>query len=155
MIYHHNRFTFKETATASQREEALASLREQGEAIDAVTQYVVGRDVGGEFEYGAVFVIEDLAGYGEYLMAPSHARTDRIGLPLLESFVSYDTTDTDDPVIAEKIADLHARRYAGDPDLTKLVADLPSYTGSSAPVPSRSSASRERSRTPEDGRSDG
>ncbi|MEV6425564.1 hypothetical protein [Streptomyces sp. NPDC051662] len=39
------------------------------------------------------------------------------------------------PDIAQKIADLHARRYAGDPALTKLVADLPSYTGSSAPTP--------------------
>lgn len=135
MIYHHNRFTFKTTVTARQREEALASLRNQGESIDAVARYVVGRDVGGEFEYGAVFVLEDLDGYWEYLMAPSHAHTDRIGLPLLESFVSYDTTDSDDPDIARKIADLHARRYAADPALTKLVADLPSYTGSSAPTP--------------------
>ncbi|NDZ77413.1 Dabb family protein [Streptomyces sp. SID10853] len=133
MIYHHNRFAFKETVGAEQREEALAALRNQGESIDSVVRYVVGRDVGGAFEYGAVFVIEDLDGYGEYLMAPSHAHTDRIGLPLLETFVSYDTTDSDDPEIAEKIADLHARRYAGDPALTRLVADLPSYTGSSAP----------------------
>ncbi|MEV4891793.1 Dabb family protein [Nonomuraea sp. NPDC055795] len=135
MIYHHNRFTFKQSATAQQREEALASLRNQGESIDAVTRYVVGADIGGEFEYGAVFVLEDLDGYWEYLMAPSHAHTDRIGLPLLESFVSYDTTDSDDPDIAQKIADLHARRYAGNPALTKLVADLPSYTGSAAPAP--------------------
>ncbi|MFE0149842.1 Dabb family protein [Nonomuraea sp. NPDC059007] len=140
MIYHHNRFTFKQTATAQQREEALASLRNQGESIDAVSRYVVGKDIGGEFEYGAVFVIEDLDGYWEYLMAPSHAHTDRIGLPLLESFVSYDTTDSDDPGIAQKIADLHARRYAGNPALTKLVADLPSYTGSSAPTPTNQPA---------------
>lgn len=134
MIYHHNRFAFKKTAAAEQREEALASLRNQGESIDAVIQYVVGRDVGGAFEYGAVFVLEDLDGYWEYLMAPSHAHTDRIGLPLLETFVSYDTTDSDDPDIADKIADLHARRYAGDPALTQMVADLPSYSGSSAPA---------------------
>lgn len=134
MIYHHNRFAFKETVTAEQREEALASLRHQGESIDAVVQCVVGRDVGGAFEYGAVFVLEDLDGYWEYLMVPSHAHTDRIGLPLLETFVSYDTTDSDDLDIADKTADLHARRYAGDPALTQLVADLPSYSGSSAPA---------------------
>ncbi|MYR63389.1 Dabb family protein [Streptomyces sp. SID625] len=137
MIYHHNRFAFKTTVTAEQREEALASLRNQGESIDAVVRYVVGRDVGGAFEYGAVFVLEDLDGYWEYLMAPSHAHTDRIGLPLLETFVSYDTTDSDDPDITRKIAELHERRYAGDPALTKLVADLPSYSGSSAPSPTR------------------
>ncbi|MZD08013.1 Dabb family protein [Streptomyces sp. SID5785] len=135
MIYHHNRLTFRASATPEQREEALAALRHQGEAIPAVVRYVVGRDIGGAFEYSAVFVLEDLDGYREYLAAPSHAHTDRIGLPLVESFVSYDTTDSDDPDIAGKIADLHARRYAGDPALTKLVADLPSYTGSSAPAP--------------------
>ncbi len=32
----------------------------------------------------------------------------------LESFVPYDTTDSDDPDIAQKTADLHTRRYAGD-----------------------------------------
>lgn len=32
--------------------------------MDAVVRYVVGRDVGGEFEYGAVFVLEDLDGTG-------------------------------------------------------------------------------------------
>ncbi|MCL7379970.1 Dabb family protein [Streptomyces sp. 35G-GA-8] len=133
MIYHHNRFTFKAGATPEQREEALASLRNQGHSIDAVVRYVVGRDVGGEFEYGAVFVLEGLNGYWEYLMAPSHAHTDRIGLPLVETFVSYDTTDSDDPDIAQQTAELHARRFAGDPVLRKMVADLPSYSGSSAP----------------------
>ncbi|MBB5935455.1 Dabb family protein [Streptomyces zagrosensis] len=135
MIYHHNRFVFKETTTAEQRAQALASLRRQGESIDAVKQYIVGRDVGGEFAYGAVFVIEDLDGYWQYLTAPSHAHTDRIGLPLLETFVSYDTTDSDDPDIGEQIAALHARRFAADPALTQLVTDIPSYTGSSAPAP--------------------
>ncbi|WP_371790530.1 hypothetical protein OG285_07095 [Streptomyces sp. NBC_01471] len=67
-------------------------------------------------------------------MAPSHAHTDRIGLPLVETFVSYDTTDSDDPGIAQKIAELHPRRCTGDPVLTELVAALPSYSGSSAPV---------------------
>ncbi|WP_020673894.1 Dabb family protein [Amycolatopsis nigrescens] len=134
MIYHHNRIIFKTTATDEQRAEALASLRNQGEKIDAVIRYVVGKDIGGEFEYSAVFVIEDLKGYWEYLTAPSHTHTDHIGLPLVEKFVSYDTTDSDDPGIAEKIAELHARRYSGNPALTKLVADLPSYTGSNAPT---------------------
>ncbi|MDT8913820.1 Dabb family protein [Amycolatopsis sp. PS_44_ISF1] len=135
MIYHHNRMVFKTTTTEAQRAEALASLRNQGEKIDAVIRYVVGRDIGGEFGYSAVFVLEDLKGYWEYLMAPAHAHTDEIGLPLLERFVSYDTTDSDDPKIAGKIAELHARRYAGNPALAALVAGLPSYSGSSAPAP--------------------
>jgi hypothetical protein len=85
------------------------------------SSFVVGRDVGGDFEWGAVFVPEDLDGYRDYLMAPSHARTDEIGLPLLERFVSYDTTDDPDPAIGEKIADLHRRRFAERPELTRMV----------------------------------
>jgi len=134
MIYHGNRFTFKHDVTDEQKAEALASLRAQGEQIDAVRSFVVGPDFGGEFEYGAVFVIEDLDGYWEYLMAPSHARTDRIGLPLLDRFDSFDITDDPDPEIGRRIAELHRRRYDGDPALTQLVRDLPTYNGSAAPT---------------------
>ena len=133
MIYHHNRFVLKAGITDEQRDEALESLRNQGREIDAVKSFVVGRDVGGEFEWGATFVIEDLAGYWEYLVAPSHAHTDRIGLPLVEKFVSYDTTDDPDPEIGEKIAALHRRRFSENSEVTALVQDLPSYTGSGAP----------------------
>jgi hypothetical protein len=49
--------------------------------------------------------------------------------------VSFDVTDDEDPQIAEKIAELHRRRYEQDPALAKLVSDLASYTGSSAPGP--------------------
>lgn len=130
MIYHGNRLTMKADVTPEQREEALESLRNQGESIDAVKSYVVGPDFGGEFEYGAVFVLEDLEGYWEYLMAPSHAHTDRIGLPLLEKFHSFDITDDDDPEIGEKIDELHRRRFAQDEELAQLVRELPLYRGS-------------------------
>jgi stress responsive alpha/beta barrel protein len=135
MIYHHNRLVFKAVVTAEQRDEALASLRTQGREIDAVQQFVVGRDVGGDFAWGATFVLADLDGYWEYLMHPAHAHTDEIGLPLVEKFISYDTTDDPDPEIGARIAELHRRRYAERPELTRLVRDLPSYTGSGAPEP--------------------
>lgn len=133
MIYHGNRFTMKKDVTPEQREEALDSLRNQGASIDAVKSYVVGPDFGGDFEFGAVFAIEDLEGYWEYLMAPSHAHTDRMGLPLLEKFHSFDITDDPDPEIEKKIADLHRRRYAQNAELTQLVRDLPLYEWSASP----------------------
>lgn len=133
MIYHGNRLTMKADVTLEQRQEALESLRNQGASIDAVKSYVVGRDFGGEFEYGAIFVLEDLEGYWEYLMAPSHAHTDKIGLPLLEKFHSFDMTDDDDPEIAEKIEELHRRRFAQNDELSQLVRDLPLYEGSGSP----------------------
>ena len=63
MIYHGNRFTFKKDVTVEQKTAALDSLRNQGAQIDSVRSYVVGPDFGGDFEYGAVFMIEDLDGY--------------------------------------------------------------------------------------------
>lgn len=133
MIYHHNRISLKPGVSEDDRLAALESLHNQGRVIDAVKQFVVGRDIGGEYEWGAVFVLEDLDGYWEYLKHPAHRRTDEIGLPLVDKFVSYDTTDDPDPEIAEKIAELHRRRYEQDPALRQLVMNLGEYTGSAAP----------------------
>jgi hypothetical protein len=133
MIYHSVRLTVRPDAPAEKVEEALESLRTQGRVIPSVVSFVVGRDVGGEFEWGATYVIEDLDGYWAYLKHPAHRHTDEIGLPLTDTFVSFDVTDDADPQIAAKIAALHQRRYEEDPALAKLVSDLSSYSGSSAP----------------------
>ncbi|MFG1790278.1 Dabb family protein [Nocardia sp. NPDC049149] len=133
MIYHGNRFTLRADATPEAIEEALESLRNQGRVIPSVQSFVVGPDFGGEYQWGAVFVIEDLAGYWEYLTHPAHRNTDRVGLPLVEKFASFDITDDLDPQMGEKIAELHQRRYDSDPELTKLVSDLDEYSGSAAP----------------------
>ncbi|WP_431958001.1 Dabb family protein [Nocardia lijiangensis] len=133
MIYHGNRFTIKASATPEQVEEALESLRNQGRVIPSVKSFVVGPDYGGEYHYGAVFAIEDLEGYWEYLVHPAHLNTDRVGLPLVDKFVSFDITDDEDPRMADKIAELHQRRYDTMPDISKLVSDLGEYSGSAAP----------------------
>ncbi|MEV0297506.1 Dabb family protein [Nocardia sp. NPDC050710] len=133
MIYHGNRFTIKASATPEQVEEALESLRNQGRVIPAVKSFVVGPDYGGEYHYGAVFAIEDLEGYWEYLVHPAHLNTDRVGLPLVDKFMSFDITDDEDPQLADKIAELHQRRYDTMPDITKLVSELGEYSGSAAP----------------------
>ncbi|GGM85757.1 stress responsive protein [Lentzea pudingi] len=133
MIYHGNRFTLREDASPEQVEEALESLRNQGRVIPSVRSFVVGRDFGGEYEWGATFVIEDLDGYWEYLIHPAHRNTDRVGLPLVDKFVSFDITDDEDPEMGAKISALHQKRYDSDPELTRLVSDLGEYTGSAAP----------------------
>ncbi|MBB4932883.1 hypothetical protein F4561_003703 [Lipingzhangella halophila] len=133
MIYHGNRFTLKPDVAQQDVEEALESLRNQGRVIPSVKSFVVGRDYGGEFEWGATFVIEDLEGYWEYLIHPAHRNTDRVGLPLVDKFVSFDITDDPDPEMGAKIAALHQRRFDSDPELTKLISDLDEYSGSAAP----------------------
>lgn len=134
MIYHTVRMTVRPDAPADKVEEALESMRNQGRVIPSVVSFVVGPDIGGEYTWGATYVIKDLDGYWEYLKHPAHRHSDEIGLPLVDAFVSFDVTDDPDPQIAEKIAALHQRRYAEDPELVRLVSDLTSYTGSSAPT---------------------
>ncbi|MFJ9089519.1 hypothetical protein ACIRL3_44605 [Streptomyces sp. NPDC102384] len=62
-------------------------------------------------------------------------RTDEIGLPLVDKFVSFDITDDLDPETGRTIAALHQRRYDTDPDLTELVSTINQYEGSAAPGP--------------------
>ncbi|WP_028927738.1 Dabb family protein [Pseudonocardia acaciae] len=136
MIYHGNRFTFKPEARPEQIERALDSLRNQGRVVPSVTSFTVGRDFGGEFEWGAMFVIENgLDGYWEYLTHPAHLNTDRVGLPLVDRFMSFDITDGTDPEVGAKIAELHQRRFDAMPDINDLVSGLGEYTGSAAPGP--------------------
>ncbi|MGS2589208.1 hypothetical protein [Streptomyces hebeiensis] len=49
-----------------------------------------------------MFVIEDLDSYWEDLTHPAHTQTDRLGMPLVEKYDSYDTVD-DDPEMGAKI----------------------------------------------------
>jgi hypothetical protein len=76
MIFHINRLTLKPNLTEEQRREALDLLRQAGAANPAVRSFVVGRDLGGDFEWGAVYVLEDLDGYWEYLTHPAHLRSE-------------------------------------------------------------------------------
>ncbi|KAA8882063.1 Dabb family protein [Nocardia colli] len=133
MIYHGTRFTIKPGVPAERLEEALESLRNQGRQIPSVRHFTVGPDHGGEYDYGAVYVLDDLDGYWEYLVHPAHLHTDHIGLPLVDKFVSFDIADDPDPELGAKIAALHQRRYDNYPEVTQLVADLGEYHGSAAP----------------------
>lgn len=133
MIHHITRGAFKPGVTEEQKAEGFASLRNQGEVIPAVRSYLVGPDIGGDYDFASGYVLDDLEGYWEYLMAPAHQHTDEIGLPLLERFVSFDVTDDEDPELPAKIAALHQRRYDERPELVALVQALPSYDGSANP----------------------
>jgi hypothetical protein len=135
MIYHVTRLTLRPGAPADKVEEAIESMRNHGRVIPSVISFLVGPDIGGEYEWGGVYVIKDLDGYWEYLKHPAHRHTDELGLPLTDKFVSFDITDDPDPQMAEKIAALHRRRYEEDPALAELVSNLGSYSGSSAPGP--------------------
>ncbi|MFJ8580910.1 Dabb family protein [Micromonospora sp. NPDC093277] len=135
MIYHSTRMSIKPGVAPEKFEEAVESLRNQGRVIPSVKSFIVGRDFGGEYEIAAIYAIEDLEGYWQYLIHPAHHHTDMIGLPLVDKFVSYDVVDDDDPDMAAKIAALHQRRYDNDTELTHLVSDLASYEGSAAPGP--------------------
>ena len=81
MIFHINRATFKASLSEEQRRAGLEMLRQSGAANPAVKSYVVGPEFGGEFEYAAVYVVEDLDGYWAYLTHPAHVRQELEGIP--------------------------------------------------------------------------
>jgi hypothetical protein len=128
MIFHINRLTFKSGLSEEQRSSGLELLRQAGEANPAVRSYIVGPDLGGDFEWGAVYVIDDLDGYWEYLTHPAHVRSEMNGMELIERFEAHDITDSDDPDLGNKIAKLQARNYEEHPELAALVAQVPSFT---------------------------
>ncbi|MFD7666813.1 Dabb family protein [Streptomyces sp. NPDC059788] len=133
MIYHQIRLAMRPDAPQDKVHEALDLLRRMGREIDAVEHWAVGRDIGGDFDYGALFAVKDVEAYRAYMHAPLHRRVDEIGLPLVRNMVSQDLTDDEDPGIADKIRKIHADRFAGDPALVALIENLGSYEGSGAP----------------------
>ncbi|WP_033290920.1 Dabb family protein [Amycolatopsis jejuensis] len=133
MIYHCIRFTLKPGVSEEDKTARLAQMRDHINAIPVIKHRVVGPDFGGEYEYGAVTVLEDLEAYEVYMNHPAHLAMDRSGLPIVDKFVSYDVTDDPDPEVGAKIADIHRRRYENKPEIADLVSGLNEYTGSAAP----------------------
>ena len=136
MIFHINRATYKADLSEEQRRAGLEMLRQSG-ANPAVKSYVVGPELGGEFEYGAVYVVEDLDGYWAYLTHPAHVREELEGTPLIEKFAAIDVSDSDDPGLGEKIAALQARNFQEHPEVAAAAAQAASFT---VPVGSGSAA---------------
>jgi len=128
VIFHINRATYKAGLSEEQRRAGLEMLRRSGAANPAVKLYVVGPGLGGEFEYGAVYVVEDLDGYWAYLTHPAHVRSEMTGIPLLEKFAAIDVSDSDDPELGEKIAALQARNFQEHPEMAALAARAASFT---------------------------
>ena len=128
MIFHINRATYKAGLSEEQRRAGLEMLRQSGAANPAVKSYVVGPELGGEFEYGAVYVVEDLDGYWAYLTHPAHVRLELEGIPLLEKFAAIDVCDSEDPELGAKIAALQARHAQEHPEIAAEIAAAASFT---------------------------
>jgi Stress responsive A/B Barrel Domain len=130
MIYHQVRMSVKPDAPEDQVAAALELMRRLGRELDVVEHWAVGRDVGGEFQYGAMYALKDIEAYSTYMNAPLHRKIDEVGLPLVDNMISLDLTDDPDPQIHDKIAKVHADRFAGDSALVDLIDGLGSYQGS-------------------------
>src|SRR5215469_14046482 len=128
MIFHINRASYKAGLSEEQRRAGLEMARQSGATEPAVKSYVVGPELGGEFEYSMVYVVEDLDGYWAYLTSPAHVREELEGTPLLEKFAAVDVSDTDDPELGDKIAALQARNFQEHPDVAAVIAQAASFT---------------------------
>src|SRR6516165_3017580 len=127
MIFHINLFTVKPSVSDERREAGLDLMRQSG-ANPAVKSYVVGPALGGEFESGAVYAVEDLDSYWAYLEFPAHVRLELWGIPYLEKFAVIDVSDSDDPELGAKIAALQARNFQEHPEMAALAAQAASFT---------------------------
>ena len=128
MIFHINRATYKAGLSQEQRRAGVELLRQAGAANPAVKSYVVGPELGGELEHGAVYVVEDLDAYRAYLEFPAHVRLELWGIPYLEKFAAIDVSDSDDPKLGEKIAALQARHQQEHPEIAAEIAQAASFT---------------------------
>jgi hypothetical protein len=130
VIYHQIRVSIKPDAPKEQVDTALHYLTRLGQELDVVESFCVGRDFGGEFDFGAMYALKDIDAYKTYMLAPLHQETDRAGLPVVDNMISQDLTDDPDPDIGDRIARIHSDRFAGDATLRGLVGNLGSYEGS-------------------------
>src|SRR5262249_15535917 len=128
MIFHINRATYKADLSEEQRREGVEMLRQSGAANPAVKSYVVGPELGGEVEYGAVYVVEDLDGYWAYLEVPAHVRLELWGIPYLEKFAAIDVSDSEAPEFGAKVAALQARHQQEHPEIAAEIAQAASFT---------------------------
>lgn len=135
MIYHVVRMSIRPDVPSEKVQEAMAAMQAAGSGAPAQSG-LFGRDVGGDFDFGAVSVFETLEEYEAMMNHPAHLAIDRFGLPLVDRFVSFDVTDDPDPEIHETIEAIHQRRFAAHPDIAELVSRI-DYSGSAAPAPQR------------------
>jgi hypothetical protein len=131
MIYHGNRIKAKAGADPQEIEQAVELLRVQGRTIPSVRSFIVGREYG-EFEWSAVFALDDLDGYREYLNHPAHMASEVAGFTLIESLETFDITDDLDPEFPAKVAEIQRLHYAANPELAERLAGLGSHSGPSA-----------------------
>ncbi|ASO19700.1 hypothetical protein FHR81_000622 [Actinoalloteichus hoggarensis] len=130
MIYHCIRFTIKPEVPQETVDAIIDGMGAQNADSPGA---VFGRDFGGEYQYAAVSSVADLEEYEKMMNDPAHLQVDRMGLPLIERFASFDVTDDKDPEMGEKIAAIHQRRFDAHPDLVELISNLKEYIGSAAP----------------------
>lgn len=132
MIYHGNRIKLKDGISPEDAHAALALLDKAGRVIPVVNSYTVGQDIGSDYDFGAVFVLNDLDAYWHYLIHPAHIAAERAGIPLMAKFEAFDITDDPDPDFQNKVTELQRRHVETDPQLAALMVALPANLGSSA-----------------------
>ncbi|HJB62440.1 MAG TPA: Dabb family protein [Candidatus Microbacterium pullistercoris] len=136
MITHIIRMAIRPDVTPDQVAAGLQRMAEASSQMgpeDGVTPIVFGTDVGDGFDFGAVSTLADLEAYEAMMTHPAHLEIDRVGLPLVSRFHSFDITDDPDPEVGRRIADIHRRRFTAHPDVLELVLGLEEYRGSGVP----------------------
>lgn len=107
MIYHNFRCSLRPDVTDEQLTAAIAEIQAQAGTIEVLRQFVAGREIGGDFDLGGVFVFDDFADFQAYASHPAHDRIVEIITPLVANVVMFETTDDPDPDLEAKLATLY------------------------------------------------
>lgn len=137
MITHIVRMSIRPDVTEEQLGAALQRMAEASAQMNheaVASGGLFGRDFGDTFDFSAVSTIATIEEYEAMLNHPAHLEVDRVGLPLVDRFHSFDVTDDPDPGIGAKIAEIHRRRFEAHPDLLELVYAIEEYQGSGVPA---------------------
>jgi Stress responsive A/B Barrel Domain len=74
MIYHQIRVSIRPDAEKEKVDTALEMLNRMGREIEVVDFFCVGRDFGGNFDFGALYALKDLDAYRTYMFHPLPTR---------------------------------------------------------------------------------
>ncbi|MFI5943042.1 Dabb family protein [Streptomyces uncialis] len=121
------RFSFRDTTTEAEREEALTAMRRTA-TVESTVFGVVGRDIGDPAEgfthtYSAA--VTDFGALERYTYDPVHLAGDDVILPRLSRLSAVRFSDDPDPALVERINELHLEKRAKYPEWDRQLDAIP------------------------------
>ena len=124
-IFHTIRLEARDDADPAEVARVVAMMKQMGETIDVVEDYIVGADLSGEFDVSATFVVRGYDDFRTYLFDPLHIAVDMAGIPMAKNLELLDIVDTPNPQeAAARLAAIHQERFETVEGLAELIQQV-------------------------------